>query len=459
MGAGWKIAAAAARAGARPMARAAWHRIAGMNRRSRIATTAALLFLLTLAFVLVGIGTPAKLYFDEVHYVPAARAILHAGTDPNAEHPPLAKELIAAGIAIFGDDPLGWRVAGAIFAALALVGTYLWSLALFESERPALWACAVTLLDQVFYVQARIAMLDMFAVAFCIWALATFTASWLPAMSGRTTPLLVVTGICLGLAAASKWIGILEWLLILAIVIAVKILQGWRTRFADESDSDWYRPDLWADVDMRHWLLCLGLVPVLVYWATFAPLGWHALLPGNFLAAQVKMWAENATLAGTHPYLSGWLDWPVIVRPIWYFFAGAHWNTSAANAEAVLFLGNPAVFWFGLAAIVVALHGWLARRRRDAFLIVAAYFGLYLPWAVLPRNLEFAFYYFPAAMILGPALAFAWYRTDLARWRWARHSFLALCLVLFAYFLPISSAPVHVSEAGYNRLMWFPRWR
>ncbi|HEX8387416.1 MAG TPA: dolichyl-phosphate-mannose--protein mannosyltransferase, partial [Sphingomonas sp.] len=55
------------------------------------------------------LGVPTKLMFDEVHYVPAARALLALSHPVNTEHPLLGKELIALGIALFGDGAIGWR--------------------------------------------------------------------------------------------------------------------------------------------------------------------------------------------------------------------------------------------------------------------------------------------------------------------------------------------------------------
>jgi hypothetical protein len=51
-----------------------------------------------------------KIYFDEVHYVPATRHILEPVMPApmlNPMHPPLAKQLMALSIRTFADVPLG----------------------------------------------------------------------------------------------------------------------------------------------------------------------------------------------------------------------------------------------------------------------------------------------------------------------------------------------------------------
>ena len=75
------------------------------------------------AIRLWGLGTPDQLVFDEIFY--AQNACLLAATPDvcgiaapvSAAHPPLGQWLIAAGIAIFGYDPFGWRVASAVAGA------------------------------------------------------------------------------------------------------------------------------------------------------------------------------------------------------------------------------------------------------------------------------------------------------------------------------------------------------
>src|SRR5690349_18659178 len=76
-----------------------------------------------------------SLIFDEAYYVNAARRIAGvagaddqpdyakapAGTDPNAEHPQLGKLVMAAGIEVFGNRPLGYRLGSVLFGTAALL--------------------------------------------------------------------------------------------------------------------------------------------------------------------------------------------------------------------------------------------------------------------------------------------------------------------------------------------------
>ena len=63
---------------------------------------------------------PSKPYFDEIHYVPAARVLMALTQPANVEHPMLGKELLALGMRLFGDNAFGWRVFPALFGTLGL---------------------------------------------------------------------------------------------------------------------------------------------------------------------------------------------------------------------------------------------------------------------------------------------------------------------------------------------------
>src|SRR5580700_10088232 len=127
--------------------------------------------------LLVGVTTPEKFVFDEVHYVPAARQMLEPVLPQpilNPMHPPLAKQLIALSIRTFGDGPLGWRYPGVLFGALAVVAIYLCALALFAAQGPAIASALLAFFNQMLFVQSRIAMLDIFALTFGLFGIAAF---------------------------------------------------------------------------------------------------------------------------------------------------------------------------------------------------------------------------------------------------------------------------------------------
>ena len=86
-----------------------------MKRPRHPLVVAILIGLAAEALFLWGLATPHTFVFDEVHYVPAARQLLALAGPVNTEHPLLGKEIIAAGIALFGDNAFGWR----IFSTLA----------------------------------------------------------------------------------------------------------------------------------------------------------------------------------------------------------------------------------------------------------------------------------------------------------------------------------------------------
>jgi dolichyl-phosphate-mannose--protein O-mannosyl transferase len=423
----------------------------GILRRTML-PVAVVVFLATQVFFLVGLGEPAEPYFDEVHYVGAARQMLAGSETLNREHPPFAKRLIALSIACFGDNPFAWRFPGALFGALALSGIYLWARQLFARDGPALWASAVTLVNQMLYVQSRIAMLDVFMAAFTVWALLFFSATW---RTRHVRLCFAASGAALGFAVASKWPGLIAWALVVGIVLFVAVMKHWRVRFADPRDDDWYRPDLWREMRLRDWLLSLVLIPAAVYVLTFVPSEGADL--GAILRRQGEMWRALASVPAAHPYLSSWLDWPLIRRPIWYLFA-PDTSPSSDRIRAVMLLGNPLVLWAGAPAVLLCLGGWLVGRRRDAFLIAASALALYLAWAVVPKQGGFFYYYFPTGMTLGLALAYAFYETRLARWPLLRHVFLVAALGAFVYFFPVTSAMEGVTMTGYQSRMWFEGW-
>jgi dolichyl-phosphate-mannose--protein O-mannosyl transferase len=417
----------------------------------RTLAIAAIIFVVAHAVLLIGLTSPEKFVFDEVHYVPAARQMLEPGRPLevlNPMHPPLAKELIALSIASFGDSALGWRYPGALFGALAIVAVYLCALALFDAQAGAIAAALIAFFNQMVFVQSRIAMLDIFALAFSLLAIAAFIRGVREREPQRWFAL---AGIGFGFATGCKWSGLFPLAVSIAIVAITRLLQGWKTTFADGRADDWYRPDRWPDYRWYHAVACFVALPALVYLATFVPL--YGLSLPDLIEAQRRIFADNTTNAiPAHTYMSSWPSWPFLVRPVWYLFD----KVDDDHIAAVVFLGNPLVLWPSLLALAACLWDFVRYRSTTAFLILSFYFGSYLALALMPRALAFLYYYLPAATILGLAPVHALSREGIPRWLlWA---FVALAGLGFVVMLPISAAIVGTSMATFNRLMLFQSW-
>ncbi|WP_024513814.1 phospholipid carrier-dependent glycosyltransferase [Bradyrhizobium sp. Tv2a-2] len=400
---------------------------------------------------LVGLTTPEKFVFDEVHYVPAARQMLEpASEDPmlNPMHPPLAKQIIALSISFLGDNAFGWRYPATVFGALSVVAVYLCGLALFARQSGAIAASLIAFFNQMLFVQARIAMLDIFALAFALLGIAAFLHGY---RKSHPQALFGVAGICFGFSASCKWSGLFPLATAILIVAVIRLMQNWRTQFADGSDADWYRPELWSGFRLHHFVTCFAVLPAMAYLASFIVLYGFSLF--DLIEAQRRIFADNTTTAiAGHTYMSSWPSWPFLIRPVWYLFD----KVDDDSIAAIVLLGNPLVLWPALPALAVALRDWIVARRADAFLVLAFYFGPYLAWALLPRTLGFLYYYLPAATTAALALVYALTRDGMPRWLLG--AYVIVAGAGFAAMLPISAAFIGTSMQTFNRLMLFQSW-
>jgi dolichyl-phosphate-mannose-protein mannosyltransferase len=128
----------------------------------------ALIVVMTFALHLSIITRPAEPLFDEQHYIPDARVTIQQHDSNRTEHPPLSKLLIVSGIYIFGDNQWGWRLPSVIFGTLGVVFFYLMCRRFKMSLRAVNIATFLLATENLYFVHAGIAMLDIFAVSFML---------------------------------------------------------------------------------------------------------------------------------------------------------------------------------------------------------------------------------------------------------------------------------------------------
>lgn len=414
-----------------------------MGRGDRV--TGLVIFLASLLLLLPRIDFPFAYSFDEVHYVMSAKLLVPPQANYNWEHPPLAKYFIGLGIALSGDRPLGWRLMGIIFGALTISGIYVCALAIFRRRSLAVWAAAITFLNQVLLVQARTAMLDIYMAGFIALGMAAFCLAWdVQRPPGEVRGLLALSASMFALAAACKWFGLVPWIFLVLLWGVLRLLQRTgsllfrRPREARTGAAEWYTAEMWRGVSAPQMVLCLVALPLAVYFATFVPLLWTASRDASWkgiLLLQADMMRAQLSITGVHDYSSHWFQWPFDWKPIWYAFqADGVWS------RGILLIGNPVILLPGFAAALVCAWAWWKERTRDAFLAGVWYWLLYLSFAVVPRKISFFYYYLPAACALSLCLAYVFhhYGPPHIFWRaWGRWVFLGVAVVVFALFLPI----------------------
>lgn len=157
-----------------------------------------LLVIVILAVHFSFIMQPTELVFDEQHYVTEARSILQGGDDLIWEHPPLGKLFIVFGMFLFGDNPVGWRFFSILFGAIGIVLFYLVCRRLDMSKRASFLATFLLAIDNLSFIQASIAMLDVYSLTFMLLSF------WLY-LKGRY----LLSGVSVGLSALAKLSGVL----------------------------------------------------------------------------------------------------------------------------------------------------------------------------------------------------------------------------------------------------------
>jgi len=176
------------------------------------------LVVIVLSLHLSTIMLPNQPLFDELHYVPDARVIMQGDITERAEHPPLSKLFIIAGMELFGDNPVGWRFFPIIFSLGGVVFFYLICRRLNLSKRVSFIATFILGLENLSFVHGSIAMLDIYSVTF------TLCSFWLY-LKGRY----VMSGVAIGISALAKLTGALAILVIgLHWILNGGLLKTWR---------------------------------------------------------------------------------------------------------------------------------------------------------------------------------------------------------------------------------------
>lgn len=384
-----------------------------------------------------------------------------SGLSANASypvHPPTGKWIIGWGMRLLGQsDPVGWRIMGAICGVITVFLLCRLAQNLFRSPAITALAGAFVATDGIAIVMSRTAILDGFLAMFSLAAFLAVVkdqqdarvrlgprlaawegagaprrgwpdlraylsprvprpASWRIGPASGPRPWLLAAGVLAGLASSVKWSGVY----VLAVLGLYVALREWTTRWRAGHPSPLFGA-LLADV---WWAFALMVPPaVLTYVASW--FGWfthprahgHGVTGGTgFLGAlddlwayHVEMWNFHTTLTAEHTYQSNPFTWLFQVRATSFAWindstiSGCHTGNCARDIVA---LGNPLLWWGGVAALLVLLWATARHRNWRTGLVACGYLALYAPWLMYAKRTIFTFY--TVAFVPFVALAVAW---------------------------------------------------
>ena len=408
-------------------------------------------------------------YFDEIYHARTAYELNDGGLNIYEwTHPPLGKLVMALGVKIFGMNPFGWRFMGTLIGVLMLPLMYLLAMQLTKSRKLSFIAMALLALDAMHFTQTRIATIDSYAV-FWIMLMYLFMIRYMQ-MDWREVKLkqsfitLGLCGVSMGIAWATKWI-------CLYASVGLAILFFWKviseiSRAGRETKAYLKRAVLTC-------LFCVAffvIIPALIYYLSYTR-QLHVEGVANVFdmfskqrfervkKLQETMFNYHAGLGGdTHYYRSPWYQWPIIWWPMWYFSGTGY--LAEGMISSISCMGNPAVWWTGLIALVfiTVASAWKRRAPKAWLIVLIGFASQFLPWVLVPRS-TFIYHYFASVpfIILCTVLMLDWLRKrSEAGFKWTSIVLLAAALVLFIMFYPLESGmPVSRSYAQYLR--WF-KW-
>ena len=383
-----------------------------------------------------------SLIFDEAYYVNAARILLGwtvepgahyagaaAGLDPNMEHPPLGKLILALSMLVFGDNGIGWRIPSVIAGMTALGAVYLIVRAAGETAWLATLAVAFLAFDNLTLVHGRIGTLDMLVLA------PMLVGAWL-ALRDRW----VLAGICMAVAMLVKLTAVYG-LVAIGALLAIRILLGWRrdrtVRLADLGPA-----------------VTLGLVSVVLFlaglWALDARYTKYAT-PIDHVAhmveygANLKASVDRAGICATNDSLP-W-EWPFNECQITYLRVDVTVRAGdriVSKVPTIDFRGALNPLLAGAIPLAMLFTTWWAWRRRNRMALWAVVWAAanYLPYVVLAivnHRVTYIYYFLQVIPAIAIAIAILLLRSGLPRF--VLWGFVAAYAAGFVAYFPFRTIP------------------
>ncbi|HEY8732645.1 MAG TPA: glycosyltransferase 87 family protein [Candidatus Limnocylindria bacterium] len=345
---------------------------------------------------------------------------------------------------------LSWRLPGVVAAALLAFVLVLLARRLFAARVIPIFVGIAVILDGSMFAQARIGMNDIYVALFIVAGWYFIVAAHRPRWSSGVD--ILIAGVLLGLGAASKWAAIytLAGLFVASLAVTAHA-------YASGHPGKGGPLDLLAGKGKNAAFLFLSfaVIPAAIYLASYIrwfggptmPYGW------DLIELTKQMYWYHSGLTSPHPAASPWWSWPIVLKPVYWYFGQSDNGTNGYIYDA----GNLALFWGALVATVWCGIAAIRARSVSLAFVVFALLAQYVAWIPISRVLFF-YHFFTALpfylLALACGLAYLWESGRKA----VVIGYLGVAAAVFVYFYPfVSGQPVLASQAA----MFFvlPTWQ
>jgi dolichyl-phosphate-mannose-protein mannosyltransferase len=436
------------------------------------------------------IGRFNEFVFDEVYYAKFANNYLIGKKFYNA-HPPLSQYLIAIGIWLGDRWDIGRDRVNMLTGSLHSTFSYRWLNAVFGwAILPVIaaigyyltkrwsYTCLATLflaLDGLFLVDSRYALNNVFLIFFGMLGQLLVLMAIESSLFPHRRILLISAGISFGCSIGCKWNGL--WFL-LGIWILLAISRIWRCYsyyYLDYQADDLviyssHAPllDRLARISRSEFIIALMGIPAIVYSLLWIPHLIQNPTP-NFIDVQLSILSYHERIENgrsVHPYCADWYTWPLMMRPLAYYFQHDRVNNLFYDVHA---MGNPLLWWLSCGGIIIlsytllklCYHTFTARIADYSHAIglilyfTINYFVNLLPWIKVTRCL-YIYHYMGALLFATMGLAAI---VDLLlhskgrSWRGLGIAIIVGIMASFIFWLPIYLG-LPITQSGLNLRMW-----
>ena len=414
--------------------------------------------------------------FDEVFYPVFAINYL-SGETFFSVHPPLGSYILTLSIYLYdllpwtehidfnsatvdSINPLAYRWIGAVSGVGLIYVGYRLALELFNKKVFALLVAAFFSIDGSLLVDSRFGLINIYLTLFGFMALLFFIRG----MKSGSLIQFLMSGLMLGAVISIKWNGLGFWLVLLVLSILLFIMN--RAKLISD--------ERYKNYGYRQALLVL-IMPFFIYLVFWIPELAHNENTLSDKHSQMVAYHFDNTDQKSHPYSSPWYTWPLMIRPIGYFFD----STSIVNSEgvaietfkAIHLFPNPALSLLSFVSVILLTLKWIellaksigTRKVSDEIysisLILIGFYSNFLPWALASRS-TFIYHYQPAACFAFMALAFLLFKlTTKNKIENISLYYASLFLILISalYWLPLQLG-IEISSINFYSRMWFETW-